>query len=83
MCTRRMMRQALDIPEHTSKRVAAVVALVDCLGLQPSPPLDPLPEIDEQDLNLVISHDCTLVAVGPPHEVTRGNPPFSAGSSTL
>ena len=55
-----MMRRALDMHEHTSKRVAAVIALVDDLGLQPPPLVDPLPEIDEQDVNLVISHDYTL-----------------------
>jgi hypothetical protein len=58
--------------EHTSKRVAAVIALVDDLGLQPPPPTDPLPEIHEQDVDLVISHDYTLTAVGPPHEGTAG-----------
>ena len=64
-----MMRRALDMHEHTSKRVAAVITLVDDLGLQPPPLIDPPPDIDEQDVDLVISHHYTLAAVGPPHEV--------------
>ena len=35
------------------ERVAAVIALTDDLGLEPPPEVEPLPEIDEQDVNLV------------------------------
>jgi hypothetical protein len=47
------MRQALDKHDHTRERVATVIALVNELGLQPPQPIEPLPEIDEQDVNLV------------------------------
>ena len=69
--------------EHTSKRVAAVIALVDDLGLQPPPLIDPPPDIDEQDVDLVISHHYTLTFVGPPHEGPAGQSTFNEGSSTL
>jgi hypothetical protein len=48
-----MMRQALNKHENERDRAAAVIRLVDELGLQPPPPVEPLPEIDEQDINLV------------------------------
>ena len=51
--TQRMMRRTLDEHEGTRERVASVIALVDDLGLQPPPPVEPLPEIDRQDVNLV------------------------------
>ncbi len=51
--TQRMMRRTLDEHDSTSERVAAVIALVDDLGLQPPPPVEPLPEIDQRDVNLV------------------------------
>ncbi len=48
-----MMRRTLDEHDGTRERVASVIALVDDLGLQPPPPVEPLPEIDPQDVNLV------------------------------
>jgi hypothetical protein len=33
--------------------VAAVIALAEELGLEPPPSVEPLPEIDERDINLV------------------------------
>jgi hypothetical protein len=51
--TQRMMRRTLDEHEKTGERARAVIALVEELGLQPPPPVDPLPDIDEQDVNLV------------------------------
>jgi Helicase conserved C-terminal domain/PLD-like domain len=51
--TQRMMRRTLDEHEKTGERVRAVIALVEELGLQPPSPVDPLPDIDEQDVNLV------------------------------
>ena len=51
--TQRMMRQALDTHEGVRERVAAVIALIDDLGLEPPPEVEPLPEIEEADVNLV------------------------------
>lgn len=51
--TQRMVRRALDQHEDTRKRVAAVIRLVGDLGLEPPPPVEVLPEIDEVDVNLV------------------------------
>jgi len=51
--TQGMMRQTLNEHEDVRDRVVAVIRLVDELGLQPPPPVEPLPEIDEQDINLV------------------------------
>jgi hypothetical protein len=48
-----MMRKTLDEHEDMRERVAAVIALIDDLGLEPPPEVEPLPEIDEQDVNLV------------------------------
>ncbi|MDP9438025.1 MAG: hypothetical protein M3P49_04680, partial [Actinomycetota bacterium] len=48
-----MMRQALGQHEDVRERVAAVIALVDDLGLEPPEAVEPLPEIDEEDVNLV------------------------------
>ena len=48
-----MMRKTLDEHEDMRERVAAVIALTDDLGLEPPPEVEPLPEIDEQDVNLV------------------------------
>lgn len=61
--TQGMMRQALDEHENERDRVDAVIRLVDELGLQPPPPVEPLPEIDEQDINLV-----TWMALVPSEE---------------
>ncbi len=51
--TQRMMRRTLDEHEDARERVAAVVDLVDDLGLEPPAEVEPLPEIDEEDVNLV------------------------------
>ncbi len=51
--TQRMMRQALDAYENKQERAAAVIALIDELGLEPPPEAEPLPEIEEEDVNLV------------------------------
>jgi len=51
--TQGMMRQTLNEHEDVRDRVVAVIRLVDELGLQPPPPVEPLPEIGEQDINLV------------------------------
>jgi len=48
-----MMRKTLDEHEDMRERVAAVIALIDDLGLEPPSEVEPLPEIDEQDVNLV------------------------------
>ena len=51
--TQGMMRKTLDEHEEVGDRVRAVIALVGELGLQPPPPVDPLPDIEEDDVNLV------------------------------
>ncbi len=51
--TQRLMRRTLDNHGDGRDRAAAVISLVDELGLQPSLPVEPLPEIDEKDVNLV------------------------------
>lgn len=44
--TQRLMRRTLDAHEDPRRRAAAAIELVGELGLQPSPPVEPLPEID-------------------------------------
>lgn len=51
--TQRMLRQALDSADGIAEQVQAVIQLVDELGLQPPPPVEPLPEIDLRDVHLV------------------------------
>ncbi|MBA2375639.1 MAG: DEAD/DEAH box helicase [Rubrobacter sp.] len=51
--TQRMMRRALDAHEDPKERAEAVISLVDELGLQPPPEVEPLPEIEVGDVNLV------------------------------
>ncbi|MBA2691478.1 MAG: helicase, partial [Rubrobacter sp.] len=51
--TQSMMRKTLDAHEAPKDKVAAVIALVEELGLQPPPEVEPLPEIEEGDVNLV------------------------------
>jgi len=48
-----MMCQTLNAHAGASERAVAVIALLDDLGLEPPPPVEPLPEIDEEDVNLV------------------------------
>jgi hypothetical protein len=48
-----MMRKTLDEHEDMRERVAAVIALIDDLGLEPPAAVEPLLKIDEQDVNLV------------------------------
>ncbi|BBL79300.1 helicase [Rubrobacter xylanophilus] len=49
----RMMRKALDAHGDVRERVAAVIRLVEDLGLEPPPEVEPLPEIEKEDVNLV------------------------------
>ena len=51
--TQRLMRRTLDAHGDAKGRALAVIELVEELGLQPPPPVEPLPEIDEGDVNLV------------------------------
>ncbi len=48
-----MMRKALDQNEDVKERAAEVVRLVEGLGLEPPVEIEPLPEIEEEDVNLV------------------------------
>ena len=59
--TQRMMRKTLDDHEGVRERVAAVIRLVEDLGLEPPAEVEPLPEIEEEDVNLV-----TWMALVPP-----------------
>ena len=58
--TQRMVRRTLDQDGTAKERVAGVIRLVEDLGLEPPPPVEVLPEIDEVDVNLV-----TWMALGP------------------
>ena len=49
----RMMRKTLDAHEDAKTRVAEVIRLVEDLGLEPPAEVEPLPEIEEEDVNLV------------------------------
>src|SRR3712207_4811769 len=49
----RMIRKTLDRHEDIRERAAEIIRLVEDLGLEPPPPVKPLPEIDEQDINVV------------------------------
>jgi superfamily II DNA or RNA helicase len=51
--TQRMMRKTLDQHDDERERAVAVIRLVKDLGLEPPAEVQPLPEIDEQDVNLV------------------------------
>ena len=44
---------ALDAHDDAKRRAAVVIELVDELGLEPPTPVEPLPEIDEEGVNLV------------------------------
>ncbi len=66
--TQRLMRRTLDGHGDVRDRAAAVIALVDELGLQPPPPVEPLPEIDEEDVNLV-----TWMALVPGEGASRSS----------
>lgn len=59
-----MMRKTLDDHEDPRERVEEVVRLVRDLGLQPPQEVEPLPEIEIEDVNLV-----TWMALVP-HSVT-------------
>ena len=51
--TQRMVRKTLDAHEDPRERVAALIALIEDLGLEPPPEVQTLPEIEEEDVNLV------------------------------
>jgi hypothetical protein len=51
--TQRMVRKTIDAHEAPKERVAAIIALIDDLGLEPPAEVEALPEIEEQDVNLV------------------------------
>ena len=51
--TQRMMRKTLDAHEDAKTGVAEVIRLVEDLGLDPPAEVEPLPEIEEEDVNLV------------------------------
>lgn len=77
--TQRLRLQTLDAHGDAKGRAMAVIALVDELGLQPPPPVEPLPEIDEEDVNLV-----TWIALIPTHTTpndTRVCDPLTAEAS--
>jgi len=63
-----MVRKTLDAHEDPRERVAALIALVDDLGLEPPPEVQTLPEIEEEDVNLV-----TWMALVP-HELRFDSP---------
>jgi hypothetical protein len=73
--TQRMVRKTLDEHEDPRERVAALIALIDDLGLEPPPQVQPLPEIEEEDVNLV-----TWMALVP-YEVGGDSPrsPYASG----
>lgn len=49
----RMFREAVGNTEHDIERAAAILALVQELGLRPAPAPEPLPIITEDDIHLV------------------------------
>lgn len=51
--TQRMMRKAIDGHEQARDKVQAIIGLVEDLGLQPPPPVEQLPDIEEKDVSLV------------------------------
>ena len=51
--TQRIVRKTLDAYEEPKQRVAAIIALVEKLGLEPPPEIATLPEIKKEDVNLV------------------------------
>src|SRR3712207_2172249 len=63
----RMMRKTLDQHENVRERAAEVIGLVEELGLEPPSPVKPLPEIDEQNVNLV-----TWMALVPRSQRVKG-----------
>lgn len=58
----RPFRSAMAI-EAPAERAAAILELVDELGLEPPPPPEPLPEINPDDVHLVCW--LALVPTGP------------------
>ena len=59
----RQIRDAMRSSEDPVERATAIAMRVDELGLEPSPPPEPLPVVDEHDVHLV----CWL-AIDPPPE---------------
>ncbi len=59
----RQVREAMRSSEDPVERATAIAMRVDELGLEPSPPPEPLPVVDEHDVHLV----CWL-AIDPPPE---------------
>ncbi|CAN5772589.1 hypothetical protein BH24ACT14_BH24ACT14_00410 [soil metagenome] len=59
--TLRQVRRLLASTATASDKVAALAQLATELGLEPSTPLEPLPEVDEDDVHLV----CWLAIVPP------------------
>ncbi len=51
--TQRMVRKTLDEHEDPRERLEALIALVEDLSLEPPPEVQTLPEIEEEDVNLV------------------------------
>ena len=58
---RGQVRRLLASTATASDKVAALAQLATELGLEPSTPLEPLPEVDEDDVHLV----CWLAIVPP------------------
>ena len=59
--TLRQVRRLLASTATASDKVAALAQLATELGLEPSTPLEPLPEVDKDDVHLV----CWLAIVPP------------------
>lgn len=51
--TQRMIRRAINDHAKPEDQVAAIMEVVESLGLQPPEPIEPLPEIAEDDVHLV------------------------------
>lgn len=65
--TQRLFRNAMTTHEAPTDKVRAIVELVDELGLEPPEPIEPLPEIVEDDVHLV----CWMALVSPEEGAPR------------